>query len=342
VSTSTLGLLLATVPDPTGLGRILRGKNNQIDAIVEEKDATAAERQVCEVYSGICCARARDLKRWLPKLSSENTQKEYYLTEIIQMAVADQIPIVSTMVTDCTEIQGVNNRAQLHRLERVYQMKTATQLMIAGVGLGDAARIDIRGTLRCGMDIFIDVNTVFMGHVELNDGCVIGPNCVLENVSVGANSIILPNSVLENCVIGEDCNIGPFARIRRGTVIADRCKIGNFVETKNSTLGTDSKANHLSYLGDTTIGSHVNIGAGTITCNYDGAKKHQTVIKDGAHIGSDTQLVAPITIGENATIGAGSTIRRDAPANELTLSISTQKTIYGWVRPRKEKTSEKT
>ncbi len=336
-ATHSLGLLVASIADPSGLGRIVRNGQGDVNAIVEEKDATEQQRQINEIYSGICCATAADLNRWLPALSCDNAQGEYYLTEIIAMAVSEKLPIVSLRASDCMEIQGVNNRAQLHQLERAWQARIATQLMLMGVTIADAERIDIRGDLRCGTDVFIDVNNVFIGNVIIGDQCTIGPNCMLTHVTLGKNSEILPNSVLDNCIIGDDCHVGPFARLRPGTVLANGCKIGNFVETKKAVFAEGSKASHLSYLGDVTIGKQVNIGAGTITCNYDGVNKHQTVIQDGAFIGSDTQLVAPVTVGENATIGAGSTIRKNAPAGELTLTESKQKTIYGWKRPEKRK-----
>jgi len=330
-----LGLLVASVPEPFGLGRIARDLKNKINAIIEEKDATTSQREINEIYSGICCASATDFLRWLPKLSSDNAQGEYYLTEIIAMAAAEQHPIISLQATDHMEIQGVNNRVQLQQLERIWQRRIAMRLMETGVTLADAARIDVRGDLHCGRDVFIDVNCIFEGKVVIGDGCSIGPNCQLTNVTLGANCHILANSVLERCSIDNDCHIGPFARIREGTMIASDCKVGNFVELKNAVIDVGSKASHLSYLGDVNIGKQVNIGAGTITCNYDGAFKHHTVIEDGVFIGSDTQLVAPVTIGKNATIGAGSTIRQDVPAEELTLTVSTQKTVYGWIRPKK-------
>jgi bifunctional UDP-N-acetylglucosamine pyrophosphorylase/glucosamine-1-phosphate N-acetyltransferase len=333
--TPSLGLLLASVDNPYGLGRILRNAKGEVQAIVEEKDATLEQRAIHEIYSGICCARAGDLKCWLPALNCQNAQGEYYLTDIIARAVAERLPITSLLAADCMEIQGVNNRAQLQQLERIWQARIANALMHAGVTLADAKRLDVRGTLDCGTDVFIDVNNVFEGHVIIGDHCTIGSNCVLTDVTLGANCIILPNSVLDGCIIGDDCRIGPFARMRPGTILGDGCKIGNFVETKKAVFDVGSQASHLSYLGDVTIGKRVNIGAGTITCNYDGVNKHQTVIKDGAFIGSDTQLVAPVTVGENATIGAGSTIRKNAPAGELTLSVSKQQTIYGWSRPTK-------
>lgn len=330
-----LGLLVASFADPAGLGRIVRNSLGHISAIVEEKDASVEQRQIKEIYSGICCAKAADLQRWLPKLNSKNAQGEYYLTEIITMAVAEQLPIVSLQVSENTEVQGVNNRLQLQQLERALQMRIASQLMLAGVTLADAARVDVRGELQCGKDVFIDVNTIFSGNVVIGDGCTIGANCSLNEVTLGADCEILPNSVLDNCHIGNNCHVGPFARLRPGTKLAADCKIGNFVETKNATLSSNSKASHLSYLGDVTIGKDVNIGAGTITCNYDGANKHQTIIEDGVFIGSDTQLVAPVTVGKNATIGAGSTIYKDVPASELTLTEATQKTVSGWKRPKK-------
>ena len=331
-----LCLLLATVNDPTGLGRVVRDEHGQICAIVEEKDASETERKINEIYSGICCAERGDLNRWLPTLTSQNAQGEHYLTDIIAMAVAEERPILSLSATDCMDIQGVNNRLQLQQVERACQTRIASRLMLEGVTLADAARIDVRGELRCGMDVFIDVNTVFSGHVVLGDGCVIGANCNLNEVTLGDNCDILPNSVLDNCHIGDDCHIGPFARLRPGTTLASGCKIGNFVETKKAIFGSNSKASHLSYLGDVTIGKDVNIGAGTITCNYDGVNKHQTVISDGVFIGSDTQLIAPVTVGVNATIGAGSTIYKDVPAGELTLTEARQKTVYGWSRPKKQ------
>ena len=331
-----LALLLASVADPSGLGRIVRNPQDQITAIIEEKDANTEQRAIKEIYSGICCTTAANLNRWLPKLGHQNAQGEYYLTEIIAMAVAEHLSIVSVQATDSMEILGVNNRFQLQQLERIWQMRLAVQLLHAGVTLADASRIDVRGELQCGTDVFIDVNTVFSGQVNIGDGCVIGPNCVLTNVTLGSNCHIFANSVLEDCSMDNDCHIGPFARIRPGTKLAEKCKIGNFVEAKNAVFSAGTKANHLSYLGDVTVGSHVNIGAGTITCNYDGVNKHHTNIEDGVNIGSDTQLVAPVTIGKNATIGAGSTIRKNAPPGELTLTVSTQKTVYGWVRPIKK------
>ncbi|KTD03906.1 bifunctional UDP-N-acetylglucosamine diphosphorylase/glucosamine-1-phosphate N-acetyltransferase GlmU [Legionella feeleii] len=333
---NSLSLLLAKLDNPTGLGRIVRNAQGDISAIVEEKDATAEQKQIQEIYSGICCVQAADLARWLPQLGCNNAQGEYYLTEIIAMAVNEQQVITSLQTPNLMEIQGVNDRLQLQQLERIWQQRLAKQLMLSGVSLADANRFDVRGELHCGQDVFIDVNNVFSGKVVLGNGCSIGPNCILHNVTLGANCEILANSVLEDCHLGESCHIGPFARLRPGTQLANDCKIGNFVETKKAVFGEGSKASHLSYLGDVTLGKEVNIGAGTITCNYDGANKHQTIIEDGVFVGSDTQLVAPVTVGANATIGAGSTIRKNVPANELTLTESKQKTITGWKRPVKK------
>lgn len=331
-----LGLLVAELDNPFGLGRILRNERGELIAIVEEKDADESIRQIKEIYSGICCASAADLARWLPQLSADNAQKEYYLTAIIAMAAAEKRPIVSFNTPEPMEVSGVNNLLQLQQLERAFQYRQAERLMLQGVRLADAARIDVRGELHCGQEVFIDVNSVFEGVVQIGDGSVIEPNCFLKNVTIGTHCVIHADSVLENCQIGDNCHVGPFARVRPGTILADHCKIGNFVETKNAILGEQTKASHLSYLGDVIIGRNVNIGAGTITCNYDGVNKHQTIIEDGVFVGSDTQLVAPVTVGKNATIGAGSTIRKNVPAEELTLTESHQKTVTGWKRPVKK------
>lgn len=333
---SVLTLLVAELLDPSGLGRILRNNQGEIYAIVEEKDANEQEKNIKEIYTGICCAQASDLEVWLPRLNNTNAQGEYYLTEIIAMAVKNQTPITSLTTTDNYEIQGVNNRLQLHQLERVWQQREAEKLLESGVTLADANRFDLRGELVCGKDVFIDINCVFKGKVILGDNCIIGPNCSLTDVTLNSGCIINANSVLEECSIGTNCHVGPFARLRSGTQLAANCKIGNFVETKKAHFDEGSKASHLSYLGDVTLGKNVNVGAGTITCNYDGVNKHQTVIEDGVFIGSDTQLVAPVTVGANATIGAGSTIRKNVPADELTLTESKQKTVYGWKRPTKK------
>jgi bifunctional UDP-N-acetylglucosamine pyrophosphorylase/glucosamine-1-phosphate N-acetyltransferase len=332
---NVLTLLLATLHNPKGLGRILRDIKGYICDIVEEKDANDAQQQIKEIYAGICCVPVADLARWLPKLTNNNLQNEYYLTEIIRLAASERQMIQAITTNNHYEIQGVNDRVQLQLLERIWQQKQAIRLMQDGVTIADSARIDIRGQLCCGIDVFIDVNCVFIGNVYVADGCYIEPNCILTNVRIGKNSTILSNSVLENCHVGEFCQIGPFARLRPGTNLANSCKIGNFVETKNAQLADGCKANHLSYLGDVQIGKNVNIGAGTITCNFDGANKHQTIIEDDVFIGSGTQLIAPITIGAHATIGAGSTMRKNAPPGELTLTERKEKTVFGWHRPKK-------
>ncbi|HVT62147.1 MAG TPA: bifunctional UDP-N-acetylglucosamine diphosphorylase/glucosamine-1-phosphate N-acetyltransferase GlmU, partial [Legionellaceae bacterium] len=307
-------------------------------AIIEEKDTTDEQRLITEIYSGICCTSADNLHRWLRSITPKNAQKEYYFTDIIAMACAEYKEVLGMHAEDYQEILGVNDRLQLQQVERIWQQRIAEALLLSGVSLADAKRFDVRGELKCGRDVFIDINNLFKGHVSIGEGSHIEPNCVLNNVTIGTNCRIHASSVLEDCVIGDHCDIGPFARIRPGTQLATHCKIGNFVETKKAVFGAHSKANHLSYLGDVTIGAEVNIGAGTITCNYDGANKHHTIIEDGVHIGSDTQLVAPITVGKNATIGAGTTLRNNAPPDALTLTISEQKTIQGWQRPEnKEK-----
>lgn len=332
----SLTLLCANFNNPFGLGRIVRdGVTNKIQGIVEEKDANPYQRQISEIYSGVLCAPAASLKQWLPRLSNDNSQQEYYLTEIISMAVNESITVNSCHVIDNIEVQGVNDRKQLHDLERTFQRNLADKLMLDGVTLYDAERIDIRDDLRCGRDVVIDINCVFEGQVIIGDNCSIGPNCYLKNVTVESGTVIQANSVLEDCHIGLENAIGPFARIRPGTTLAQGCRVGNFVEMKKVTMGKGSKASHLSYLGDATIGDGVNIGAGTITCNYDGINKYQTVIEDGAFIGSDSQLVAPVTVGAGAVIGAGTTLRRNAPPHELTLTEAKQKVISGWKRQKK-------
>ncbi len=335
-STETgLALLLANLPSPFGFGRIIRNAQHQIQAIIEEKDASVEQKQIQEIYTGICCADAHRLKNWLPKLSTQNAQGEYYLTDIIGMAVADHIQIESLKPQYLFEIQGVNTLAQLHQLERTWQQHLAMQLLDAGVHVLDTQRIDIRGTLNCASDVQIDVNVIFEGHCSIDKNTRIGAHSVIKNATIGKNCLIHPHSILQDCVIADHCEVGPFARLRPGTQLASRCKVGNFVETKNAQFDEGSKASHLSYIGDAEIGKQVNIGAGTITCNYDGVNKHKTIIEDHAFIGSDTQLVAPVTVGAHATIGAGSTIRDDAPGHALTLTPNRQKSILGWRRKEK-------
>lgn len=331
-----LNLLVAQLNNPTGLGRIIRDNQGQITQIIEEKDASDAVKKVNEIYSGICCTYTQYLKNWLPQLTTKNAQQEYYLTQIIPLAVNNQITINSVTVSDSFEIQGINDRQQLQSVERYYQEQQAQRLMLNGVSIADAKRLDIRGELHCEQDVYIDINVIFEGSNQLGQGAHISANCTIKNSIIGKNVIIHSFCVLENCIINDNSEVGPFARLRPGTELAAHCKIGNFVETKKAHFGENSKASHLSYLGDVTIGRDVNIGAGTITCNYDGQNKHHTHIEDGAFIGSDTQLVAPVTVGKGATIGAGTTLRKDAPPFELTLTASTQKTITGWKRPNKQ------
>lgn len=332
---AALTLLVANLENPFGFGRIIRDVNHQVHSIVEEKDATRAQKLIKETYTGICCVNSNVLHDLIPQIHNTNAQNEYYLTDLIALAVQNKLSITTVVAENNDDILGVNNRAQLEVVERIFQKRQAQALMLNGVTLADSSRIDIRGKLQCAEDVYIDVNNFFSGEVSIGSNSFIEPNCILCDVKIGNNTTIKANSILENCIIGDDCQIGPFARIRPGTEIANNCTIGNFVEIKNTVFADNSKANHLSYLGDAQIGKNVNIGAGTITCNYDGAHKHQTIIEDNVFIGSDTQLVAPVTIESNATIGAGSTIRKNAPKNELTLTASEQKTVYGWKRPQK-------
>jgi bifunctional UDP-N-acetylglucosamine pyrophosphorylase/glucosamine-1-phosphate N-acetyltransferase len=330
-----LGLLTVTLQDPTGYGRILRDEAGKVLAIVEQKDASEEQLEIHEGNTGILACAADKLRTWLKRLDNGNAQGEFYLTDVIALAVQDGIAVLAETVTDEDEVGGVNDRLQLAHLERKYQQRCARELMRRGVTLLDPARFDQRGTASIGQDVVIDVGVVFEGDVILGDRVRIGANSVLRNVRVGDDVTIEPMSLIEQAVIGNHCSIGPYARIRPGTQLADNARVGNFVEIKNSVIGTASKINHLSYIGDTTMGSEVNVGAGTITCNYDGANKHRTIIGDRAFIGSDSQLVAPVAVGNDATIGAGSTITRDAPEGELTLSRSGQKSIKGWKRPVK-------
>jgi len=331
-----LNLVVAKLADPSGLGRIIRNQQGQITGIVEEKDATEAERSIDEIYAGILATSAANLLRWLPRLSNANAQQEYYLTQIVDFAIAENCRIQGVIAKAAEEIQGVNTRNQLIHLERYYQLNQAQQLLAKGVTLMDPARFDLRGELNCGQDVLIDVNVILEGKVSIGNNCSIGANVLLKNVQLADNVVIHANSVLESAIIDDDCVIGPFARIRPGTRLAKGAKIGNFVEVKQAHIGPGSKVNHLSYIGDAALGSEVNIGAGTITCNYDGVNKHQTEIGDHAFIGSNTQLVAPVKVGAHATIGAGSTITRDAPAGQLSLSRAKQQVIPNWQRPKKK------
>lgn len=332
----SLRILTTQLADPTGYGRIVRNDAGQVTCITEQKDADATTLAIQEVNSGIMVLPCDWLQAALPKLSNQNAQGEYYLTDLVALAVVDGITISTVCCEDNAQVAGVNNRQQLAYLEREYQLRQAQDLMAQGVTLMDPARFDLRGEVEVGEDITIDVNVILAGKVVLGNNVKIGANCVITNAVIGAGTEILPNCVLEECTIGENTNIGPFARIRPGSVLADEAKIGNFVETKNAHIGLGSKVNHLSYIGDTDMGAGVNIGAGTITCNYDGANKHRTTIGDNAFIGSDSQLVAPVTVGEGATVAAGTTLRKDAAANALTLTKSDQRSLSGWKRPIKK------
>jgi len=330
-----MALLSADFQDPTGYGRVLRDERGEVAAIVEQRDATPDQLAIREVNTGFMVLPTARLADWLGSLSNANAQGEYYLTDLVSKARASAVPVVAVAAPDAVETLGVNSKVQLAQLERLYQGRRADALMNAGVMLADPARIDVRGTLTCGRDVFIDVNCVFEGRVTLADGVSIGPNCVLKDVEIGAGTRMEAFTHVEGAVVGAGCRIGPYARLRPGADLAEAVHIGNFVEVKASTIAAGSKANHLAYVGDSTVGRNVNIGAGTITCNYDGANKHRTVIEDDVFIGSDTQLVAPVVVRRGATIGAGSTITREAPAEQLTLSRSEQTSISGWKRPQK-------
>jgi bifunctional UDP-N-acetylglucosamine pyrophosphorylase/glucosamine-1-phosphate N-acetyltransferase len=331
-----LSILTTLLDNPTGYGRIVR-KDGAVNCIVEEKDASTQIRQINEVNSGFIAAKGADLKRWLQQLSPENAQGEYYLTDCVGMAVAEEKRVITVICDNPAEVEGVNNRLQQANLEREYQHEKAQNLMLSGVSLLDPARLDVRGSINAGKDVIIDINCVFIGQVELGDNVVIESNCVIQDSMIGDNVTIKANSVLESAKVGNDCSVGPFARLRPGAELKQSAKVGNFVEIKKSIIGTGSKVSHLSYIGDTHMGDYVNIGAGTITCNYDGMNKHITQIGNHAFIGSCSQLVAPVSIGDYATIGAGSTIAKDVPANKLTLTRPIQKTINGWQRPTKKK-----
>ena len=332
-----LAILTVELEDPSGYGRIVRNAKGEVVRIVEQKDSTPEERAIREINTGIMAMPTARLGEWLGRLSNDNAQKEYYLTDIVGMAVADGLPIHTANPKHAWEVLGVNSKVQLAELERVAQRNAAEQLMEGGVRLADPARFDVRGELVCGRDVFIDVNCVFEGKVVLDEAVEVGPNCVLRNARIGAGTKLAAYTHIEDAVVGPDGRIGPFARLRPGAELAEDVHVGNFVEIKKSTIAAHSKANHLAYIGDATIGSRVNVGAGTITCNYDGANKFQTIIEDGAFIGSDTQLVAPVRVGRGATLGAGTTLTKDAPADTLTISRAKQLSIPGWKRPVKIK-----
>jgi bifunctional UDP-N-acetylglucosamine pyrophosphorylase/glucosamine-1-phosphate N-acetyltransferase len=332
---SALALLTQNLSNPTGYGRIVRDADGSVKEIVEEKDATPAQKQIQEINTGIMVLPTNSLKKWLKALRASNAQGEYYLTDVIAMAVKDGVPIRTTQADDEFETVGVNSRDQLAALERVHQLNIANQLMDAGVSLADPARIDVRGTLECGTDVSIDVGCVFEGCVTLDAGTKIGPYCVIRNSVIGKGVVIHAYSHVDGAKVGNQSLIGPYARLRPGADLSNDVHIGNFVEVKNSKIAANSKANHLAYVGDSIVGSRVNIGAGTITCNYDGVNKHQTIIEDDVFIGSDTQLVAPVRVGRGATLGAGTTLTKDAPANQLTVSRAKQ-ISFQWQRPVKQ------
>jgi bifunctional UDP-N-acetylglucosamine pyrophosphorylase/glucosamine-1-phosphate N-acetyltransferase len=331
-----VAVLTVRLGDPTGYGRIVRDWHGNVLKIVEQKDASDEERRIDEVNTGILVAPTGRLKAWLAKLSNDNAQQEYYLTDVVAQAVAEGVRVAGIAAADADETLGVNSKAQLARIERVAQARAAAAAMDAGATLADPARFDVRGELTVGADVYIDVNCVFEGRVSLADGVRIGPNCVLRDCAIGAGTEVQGFCHLDGATIGADARIGPFARLRPTTALAEGVHIGNFVEVKNSQLGAGSKANHLSYVGDAAVGRDVNIGAGTIVANYDGANKHRTVIGDRAHTGSNSVLVAPITVGEDATVGAGSTVTREAPAGQLTVARAKQVTVRGWKRPLKK------
>ncbi len=334
-SANNISLLTVKLDDPAGYGRIVR-ENGKVTSIVEHKDASDEIKTIKEVNTGILAVNAAYLNECLNKIDNNNIQAEYYLTDIIALAVNDGNEVITTQVKNSYEVEGINDRKQLARLERIFQRGIAEKLLMDGIGLADPERLDVRGELKVGHDSFIDINCVFEGKVKLGTGVNIGPGCIIKNSTIASDCIIKPYSVIESAIIDKQTEVGPFARIRPGAHLKENSRVGNFVEIKNTVLGENSKASHLTYLGDSEIGRNVNIGAGTITCNYDGANKFKTIIKDGAFIGSDSQLVAPVTVGENATIGAGSTITKDTEDNRLTLSRSPQKQIKDWQRPVKK------
>ncbi len=331
-----LALLGVKLDDPTGYGRIVRDAGGKVVRIVEEKDASSAERSVAEVNTGIMAAPAGRLRAWLGGLSNRNAQGEYYLTDVVSLAVAEGMAVEALQAPTVAEVLGINDRAQLAGLETTLRRRIANDLMTAGVTLADPDRIDVRGRVDAGRDVFIDINAVFEGVVELGDNVSIGPNVFIRDSRLGAGCVVQPNTVIESADVGPGCELGPFARLRPGAQLADGVRIGNFVEIKKSRIGPNSKVNHLSYVGDAEIGTRVNVGAGTITCNYDGANKHHTMIGDDVFVGSNTSLVAPVNIGAGATIGAGSTVSKDAPPAELTVARSKQVTVRGWKRPAKK------
>jgi len=334
--TNGFSLLSVVLNDPFGYGRIIRDTNGLIKSIVEQKDASETDLKIKEINTGIMALKGSLLKKYLNELKTNNAQGEFYLTDIVEIAVKDNVNIASFICESADEVMGINDKKQLSQAERLYQIKQAENFMSSGLTLMDPSRFDCRGNLKFGDDCTIDINVVFEGDNVLGNNVLISPNCIIKDSKIGDNAVILPNSIIENSTIGSSTSIGPFARIRPDTTIGNHSKVGNFVEIKKSSVSNNSKISHLSYVGDSKIGSDVNIGAGVITCNYDGSNKHQTEIKDGAFIGSNSQLVAPVSIGKNATIGAGSTITQNAPDNKLTVSRNKQSTIDKWKRPQKK------
>jgi bifunctional UDP-N-acetylglucosamine pyrophosphorylase/glucosamine-1-phosphate N-acetyltransferase len=328
-------VLTVDMDDPFGYGRIIR-ENGQVVRNVEQKDATDAEREIAEINTGVFCCPADRLKGWLSRLSNDNSQGEYYLTDVIAMAVEDGLTVHGIKAAGQDEVMGINDKKQLAEAERALQLKRVEALMAEGVGFADPARVDIRGSLTCGQDVFIDVNAIFEGDVILGDNVTIEANNLVRDSALGAGTLVHSNCHIEGASTGDNCEIGPFARLRPGAELANDVKVGNFVEIKKSTVADGSKVNHLTYIGDAEIGKGVNVGAGTITCNYDGVNKHKTVIGDGAFIGSGVELVAPVTVGKGATIGAGATLSKDAPENQLTVERAKQVTVSGWKKPSKE------
>ena len=334
---NSFSLLTSYIDNPAGYGRIIRNDIGDVIRIVEEKDAVGEERSICEINTGMMVVIAESLKRWTKALKNKNVQEEFYLTDIIEMAVKEGVTINTINPDSAVEIRGINNRAQLAEIERYYQLIQAHQLMRQGVSIMDPSRFDLRGDVEIGQDIMIDINVLLEGRLKIGNNVSIGANCCIKDTIIGNNVEIKPNSVIENAIIGNACRIGPFARIRPDTILDDNVHIGNFVEVKKSMVGKGSKINHLSYVGDSDIGKDVNIGAGTITCNYDGANKHKTIIEDDVFIGSDTQLIAPVKVGAGATIAAGTTITKDVEGGVLAIGRPEQKVVKKWKRPKKHK-----
>jgi bifunctional UDP-N-acetylglucosamine pyrophosphorylase/glucosamine-1-phosphate N-acetyltransferase len=333
-----LSLLTARLPDPTGYGRVVRGETGAVERIVEQKDATPAERAIREVNTGLLAAPAGRLAAWLDRVGNDNAQGEFYLTDVVELAVGEGVDVVGEPALDSDEVAGINDRMQLAEAEAAFRARSAASLMREGAILADPARVDIRGRVTCGRDVFIDVGVVLEGEVALGDGVRVGPYCVIRDSKIEQGAQLLPYSHLEGATVGPGCSVGPYGRLRPGAALAAGAKVGNFVEIKKSAIGPGSKVNHLTYIGDASIGAEVNVGAGTITCNYDGANKHRTVIGDRAFIGSGVNLVAPVTVGADATIGAGSTITKLAPDGQLTVARGRQTTVRGWQRPVKKST----